>query len=225
MVAVVDRARSCVVVRGREWSCAVVRGRAWSCAVVRGRARSCVVVCGRAWSSVVMRGGRAWSSVVMRGGRARRSCVVVCGGRAWSCVVVRGRARSVVRGRAWSCAVRRAWSYVVVRSCAWSSLTAVLPASRPALPCCPLRGQRCRDARKDGHTRGRTTYNTPLNPPGVGWVNFFYPINVIVSICTCVPNLGSIRGSVRKNCLLSLIIDSAKLQSMQLSSCALQRMK
>ena len=28
-----------------------------------------------------------------------------------------------------------------------------------------------------------------------------------VSIRTCVPNLGSIRGSVRKNCLLSLIID------------------
>ena len=97
----------------------------------------------------------------------------------------------VVRG-----SVRR--PCVVVRGRAWSSLTAVLPASRPALPCCPLRGQRCRDARKDGHTRGRTTYNTPLNPPGVGWVNFFYPINVIVSIRTCVPNLGSIRGSVRK---------------------------
>ena len=154
--------------------------------VVRGRAWSCAAVRGRAWSSVVMRGGRAWSCVVVRG-------------RAWSCVVVRGRARSVVRGRAWSCAV--------VRGRAWSSLTAVLPASRPALPCCPLRGQRCRDARKDGHTRGRTTYNTPLNPHGVGWVNFFYPINVIVSIRTCVPNLGSIRGSVRKNCLLSLIID------------------
>ena len=146
--------------------------------------------------------GPAWSCVVVRG-RAR-SCVVVRG-RARSCAVVRGRARScvVVRGRA--------RSYVVVRGRAWSSLTAVLPASRPALPCCPLRGQRCRDARKDGHTRGRTTYNTPLNPPGVGWVNFFYPINVIVSIRTCVPNLGSIRGSVRKNCLLSLIIDTSKI--------------
>ena len=101
--------------------------------------------------------------------------------REWSCAaVVRGRARwscVVVRGRAWSCAVVR---------------------GRHSLPFCPLRGQRCRDARKDGHTRGRTTYNTPLNPPGVGWVNFFYPINVIVSIRTCVPNLGSIRGSVRK---------------------------
>ena len=142
---------------------------------------------------------RARSCVVERG-HARRSCVVVRG-RAWSCVVVSCSVRRpcvVVRGRARrSCVVRRAWS----------SLTAVLPASRPALPCCPLRGQRCRDARKDGHTRGRTTYNTPLNPPGVGWVNFFYPINVIVSIRTCVPNLGSIRGSVRKNCLLSLIID------------------
>ena len=129
--------------------------------------------------------GRAWSCAVVRG-------------RAWSCVaVVRGRARSVVRGRARSCAVvrGRAWSCVVVRG-------------RHSLPFCPLRGQRCRDARKDGHTRGRTTYNTPLNPPGVGWVNFCYPINVIVSIRTCVPNLGSIRGSVRKNCLLSLIIDN-----------------
>ena len=101
-----------------------------------------------------MRGGRAWSCAAVVRGRARRSCAaVVC-----------GRARSVVRGRA------------------WSSLTAVLPASRPALPCCPLRGQRCRDARKDGHTRdGQHNYNTPLNPPGVGWVKFFYPINVIVS--------------------------------------------
>ena len=103
------------------------------CVVVRGHARSCAAaVRGRARSCVVVRGSRAWSCAVHR---------------AWSCVVVRGRARSctVVRGRA--------WSYVVVRGRAWSSLTAVLPASRPALPCCPLRGQRCRDARKDGHTR------------------------------------------------------------------------
>ena len=75
MAAVVDRARSCVVMRDREWSCA---------AVVRGCARSsCVVVC-----AAVVRGGRARSCVVMRGGRARRPCVVVRGGRAWSCVVV-----------------------------------------------------------------------------------------------------------------------------------------
>ena len=161
---------------------AAVVDRAWSCAIVSGRARrSCVVVRGRAW--------RSWSCMVVRGS-ARRPCVVV-----------RGRAR-----RSYAADVRGP-SCVVVRGSAWSSLTAVLPASRPALLCCPLRGQRCRDARKDGHTRGRTTYNTPLNPPGVGWVNFFYPINVIVSIRTCVPNLGSIRGSVRKNCLLSLIID------------------
>ena len=152
MAAVVDRVRSCVVVRDREWSCA---------AVVRGCARSCVVVCG----------GRAWSCVVVRS-------------REWSCA-------TVVRG-----SVRRLC--VVVRG-------------RHSLPFCPLRGQCCRDARKDGHTRGRTTYNTPLNPPGVGWVNFFYPINVIVSIRTYVPNLGSIRGSVRKNCLLSLIIDKMKI--------------
>ena len=48
-----DRARSCVVVRGRDGhACAVVRGHAWS--VVRGR--SFVVVRGRAWSCVVVRG-------------------------------------------------------------------------------------------------------------------------------------------------------------------------
>ena len=105
----------------QPWS--IVRGRAWSCTIVGGRARrSC--------------GGRARSSAVERG-RAR-SCLV--GGRAWSCVVVRGRAWScvaVVRGG-------RARSYVVVRGRAWSSLTAVLPASRPALPW-----------RTDGHTDGQ----------------------------------------------------------------------
>ena len=31
----------------------------------------------------------------------------------------------------------------------------------------------------------------PLNPPGVGWVNFFFKVRV--SICTCVPNLGAVR--------------------------------
>ena len=143
---------------------------------------------------------RAWSCAIVSG-RARRSCVVVRGrvrGRVrWSCVVVCGRAwpcAAVVRGHAWSCAVMRGPSCVVVRG-------------RHSLPFCPLRGQHCRDARTDGRTHGRTTYNTPLNPPGVGWVNFFYPIKVRVSIRTCVPNLGSIRGSVRKTCLLSLIID------------------
>ena len=94
-------------------------------------------------------------------GRARRSCVFVRG-RAWSCAaVVRGRAWScaaAVRGRAWSCAVVRgpscvvvlghAWSYVVVRGSAWSCVVVT----------------HCRDARTDGHTDGRTTYNTPL-----GW--------------------------------------------------------
>ena len=33
----------------------------------------------------------------------------------------------------------------------------------------------------------------PLNPPGVGWVNFLFIFKVIVSICTCVPNLGAVR--------------------------------
>ena len=112
---------------------AAVVGRVRSCVV--GRARSCTVV--RAWSVMC---GRAWSCAV---GRAR-SCAVV---RAWSvirghllsCVVVRGR--SFVVGHSWSCAVGRARSVVRGR--------AVLPASRPvrqpALPCCPLRGQHCRD--------------------------------------------------------------------------------
>ena len=174
MAAVVGRARSCAVVCGRARSCTVVHGRAWSCAVVRGRARSCVAVRGRA-----------------------RSCAV---GRAWSCVVVRGRARLCVRGR--SFVVVRGRSCVVVRG------RAVLPASRPArqpaLPRCPLRGQHCRDTNErtnEGRNEGRkerTTSNNPLNPPGVGWVNFFYPIKVRVSMGTCVPNLGAIRRPVRK---------------------------
>ena len=157
-------------------------------AAVVDRARSCVVVRGRARSWVVVRGGRAWSCAAVVRGHARRSCAAVVLGRAWSCVVVRGSVRRpcvVVRGRTWSCVV-----VTHCRSARFAARTAVLPW------------------RTEGRTHvGRTTYNTPLNPPGVGWVNFFYPINVIVSIRTCVPNLGSIRGSVRKNCLLSLIID------------------
>ena len=223
MAAVVDRARSCVVVRDREWSCAaVVRGHVRrSCAVVRGHARrSCVVVRGgRAWSCaavvrgrvrrscVVMRGGRAWScAAVVRGGRAWRSCgAVVRGGRAWSFVVVRGRARScvVVRGSAWSC--------VVVTHCRAAHFAASTAVTH---------------GRTDGHTEsGRTTYNTPLNPPGVGWVNFFYPIKVRVSIRTCVPNLGSIRGSVRKNWLLSLIIDLIITLTHRMWSCVVVRVR
>ena len=181
------RAWSCVVVRGRARS--VVRGRARSCAVVHGRARSCVrgrsfvVVRGRAWSCVVVR-GRAWSCVVVRG-RAW-SCVVVRG-RAWSCVVVRGRAWScvVVRGR--SCAVGRAWSCVVVRSCRSARFAASTAVTRT----------------NEG-TNERTTSNNPLNPPGVGWVKFCYPITVRVSMGTCVPNLGAIRRPVRKFCLSNL---------------------
>ena len=93
--------------------------------------------------------GRAWSCV--RG----RACAVV---HAWSwCVVVSGRARScaVVRGR-------------------------VRGRARSVVPFCPLRGQHCRDTNertKEG-TNERTTYNNPLNPPGVGWVKFVYPIKV-----------------------------------------------
>ena len=131
-------------------------------------------------------------------GRAR-SCAVVHG-RARSCAVVRGRAWSVVRGR--SCVVGRAWSVVRGRSCV-------------VVPFCPLRGQHgsqhCRAARFAASTavtrtnerrkerrKERTTSNNPLNPPGVGWVNFFYHIKVRVSMGTCVPNLGAIRRPVRK---------------------------
>ena len=177
--------------RGRTRS--VVCGRARSCAVVRGRARSCI----RGRSCVVVRGS-AWSCVVVRG-RARS----VVHGHAQSWAVV--RAWSVIRGRAWSCAVGRAWSYAVgrARSCGRAVRgRAVLPASRPAPPCCPLRGQHCRDTNE--RRKQRTTYNNPLNPPGVGWVNFFYPIKVIVSMGTCLPNLGAIRRPVRKFCLSNL---------------------
>ena len=78
-----------------------------------------------------------------------RACAVV---RAWSCV--RGRSCVVVHGR--SCTCVRGRSFVVVRgrSCA-------------VVPFCPLRGQHCRD------TNERTTSNNQLNPPGVGWINFF----------------------------------------------------
>ena len=103
-----------------------------------------------------------------------RACV-----RGRSFVVVHGRARSVVRGRA----------YVVVRG------RAVLPASRPALPW---------HERMNGRTDERTTSNNPLNPPGVGWVNFFNFFKVRVSIRTCVPNLGSFRRPYRKFCLSNL---------------------
>ena len=121
--------------------------------------------------------GRAWS--VVRG----RACVV---GHAWSCAV--GRARSCVVGHAWSCAVGRACVVVRGRSCA-------------VVPFCPLRGQHCRDTNEGTNEQH---INNPLNPPGVGWVNFFYPIKVRVSMGTCVPNLGAIRRPVRKFCLSNL---------------------
>ena len=142
---------------------------------MRGRAWSCAVV--RAWS--VMRGS-AWSCAV---GRAR-SCACVHGR---SCVV--GRAWSVVRGRAWSCMVvrGRARSVVRARSCRSARFAASTAVTRT----------------NEGRNE-RTTYNNPLNPPGVGWVNFCYPIKVRVSMGTCVPNLGAIRRPVRKKILSNL---------------------
>ena len=124
--------------------------------------------------------GRAWSVVrawsVMRG--SALSCVVVRG-RAWSC------AWSVMRGSARSCAVGRARS---CRSARFAASTAVT---------------RTNERTKEGRNE-RTTYNNPLNPPGVGWVKFCYPIKVRVSMGTCVPNLGAIRRPVRKFCLSNL---------------------
>ena len=175
--------RSCVaVVRGRAWSCVVVRGRAWSCVVVRGHACSCAtVVRGHAWSCVVVR-GRAWSCVVVRG-RAWsvvrcRACVVVrawsCAvRRVWSCVVVRGRARScaVVRGRArWSCVVvrGRAWSCVVVILCRTAAIYRTKEVAHARTP--PSSGW------SEGKETNQLTkvhwIDNPLNPPGLGWVEF-----------------------------------------------------
>ena len=124
--------------------------------------------------------------------------------------VVRGRARSVMRGsawscvrcRAWSCVVGHVWSCVVGRACscavvrAWSVIRG---RARSLVPFRRLRGQHCRDTNEGRNER--TTSNNPLNPPGVGWVKFFYPIKVRVSMGTCVPNLGAIRRPVRKFCL------------------------
>ena len=121
--------------------------------------------------------GRAWSVMRVRTWSCVRGRVCVVG-HAWSCVVVCGR--SCVRGR--SCVAVRGRSCVVVhgRSCV------VVPASRPPRP------------------NERTTSNNPLNPPGVGCVNFVYLFKVIVSIRTCVPNLGSFRRPYRKCCLSNL---------------------
>ena len=130
--------------------------------------------------------GRAWS--VVRG-RARS----VMRGRARSCAVVRGRARSCVRGRSFVVVRGRARSCAVVRGRARSCAV---------VPFCLLRGQHCRDTNE--RRNERTTSNNPLNPPGVGWFNFFYPIKVRVSMGTCVPNLGAIRRPVRKFCLSNL---------------------
>ena len=148
-------------------------------AAVVGRARSCAVVRGRARSCVVVRG---------------RSC-------AWS--VMRGRAWSVVRGRARSCAVVRAWSvirgrsFVIVRGRSCVVVRSCRSAREP-------RAARFAASTAVARTNERTTYNNPLNPPGVGWVNFFYLYKVRVSIRTCVPNLGSFRRPCRKFCLSNL---------------------
>ena len=79
----------------------------------------------------------------------------------------------------------RGRSFVVVCGRAWSCRSARFAASTAVT--------RTNERRKE-----RTTYNNPLNPPGVGWVKFVYPIKVIVSMGTCVPNLGAIRRPVRK---------------------------
>ena len=123
-------------------------------AAVVGRARSCVR-------------GRACAVVRARSCVRGRSCAV---GRAWSCAVVHawsvmhGRAWSVVRGRARLCTLVRAWS--VIRGRAWSCVVG-RARSCVVVPFCPLRGQHCCDTNE--RRNERTTYNNPLNPPGVGW--------------------------------------------------------
>ena len=86
-----------------------------------------------------------------------------------------GRAQSCVRGR--SCVVVRGRACVVGR--AWSCRSARFTASTAVI-------------------RTNEQHNNPLNPTGVGWVNFFYFFKVRVSIRTCVPNLGSFRRPCQK---------------------------
>ena len=221
MAAVVGR--TCVVVRGRARSCAVVRawsvirGRAWSCAV--GRARSYRSARFAASTAVYghMRAkfgpdptagskilsfkfiSRIGVRSLANASRARQfnplnpsgvgwvplpqTNMAAVVGRARSCVVM--RALSVMRGRAQSVVVVRGRACVVVRG------RAVLPARFAA-------------STAVARTNERTTSNNPLNPPGVGWVNFFYFFKVRISIRTCVPTLGSFRRPCRKFCLSNL---------------------
>ena len=120
---------------------------------------------------------------------------MVVHGSAWSCVVERGRARSVVRGRA--CVVGHSWSFVVIRGRARSVVRG------RARSCVVVRS--CRSARFAVSTAvTRTNEQHIINPPGVGWVNFFYPTKVRVTMDTCMSNLGAIRRPVRKFCLSNL---------------------
>ena len=57
-----------------------------------------------------------------------------------------------------------------------------------------------RTTRTHTHVYERTTSNNPLNPHGVGWVNFINFFKVRVSIGTCVPNVGAVRRPCRKKC-------------------------
>ena len=59
---------------------------------------------------------------------------------------------------------------VVTKFVFLGALITMASIRRPALPCCQLRGQHCRDTNE---RRNERTSNNPLNPPGVGWVNFF----------------------------------------------------
>ena len=60
----------------------------------------------------------------------------------------------------------------------------------------PCRKKARLNFRPNEHVYERTTSNNPLNPPGVGWVNFCFKLRV--SIGTCMPNLGAVRRSCRK---------------------------
>ena len=51
----------------------------------------------------------------------------------------------------------------------------------------------------------QTSINNPLNPSGVGSVNFLLVRASLVCIRTCVPNLGAVRRPCRKKGLLKSI--------------------
>ena len=79
----------------------------------------------------------------------------------------------------------------------------------------PCRKKARLNVRTNAHTHvyERTTSNNPLNPHGVGWVNFFFKMRV--SIRTCVPNFCADRQPCRKKVSFKFI---SRLSKNSLSS-------